>query len=236
MVRRVSNLARKDAAAGAPSDTDPFADPDPALFVADLSATHFALLNKYNVIERHLLVVTRAAIEQEAPLDAADFEALAQCMEGAQTLGFYNGGGGAGASHRHKHLQVVPLPLAAKGRAIPMEALIEEGAALPFPHALRTLAADFTAADLLDRYLALRHELGTPGAYNLLVTRAWMLMVPRTRPAFEGIDINALGFAGSIFVKDDACMGVLERAGPMELLRAVSAGAAPAQPRGSFRR
>src|SRR5918911_1523797 len=61
IVRRASNLARKEAPAPSnPPKHDPFMAPEPELFIADLSDTHYALLNKYNVIDRHLLVVTRA--------------------------------------------------------------------------------------------------------------------------------------------------------------------------------
>jgi ATP adenylyltransferase len=59
LVRIVSNLERK-AASG----------------VADLSETHLCLLNRFNVIDHHLLIVTRSFEEQEAPLTRADFEAL----------------------------------------------------------------------------------------------------------------------------------------------------------------
>ena len=42
-----------------------------------------------------------------------------------------------------------------------------------------------------------------PAPYNLLVTRRWMLRVPRSRERFGTISINALGFAGSLFVRDE---------------------------------
>ena len=90
VVRRATSLKRKEAAL-ARDPGDPFARPEPELFVADLSATHYALLNKYNVLDRHLLVITRADVDQDAPLDAGDFEALTACMAGQPVLGFYNG-------------------------------------------------------------------------------------------------------------------------------------------------
>ncbi|NIR61951.1 MAG: phosphorylase, partial [Gammaproteobacteria bacterium] len=51
-VRVSANVARKEAAAtGAETRSDPFAPPyDPELYVGDISATHVALLNKYNVL------------------------------------------------------------------------------------------------------------------------------------------------------------------------------------------
>ena len=60
------------------------------------------------------------------------------------------------------------------------------------------------------------------GPYNLLVTRGWMLLVPRTREHFGTISVNALGFAGSLFVRDETEMDALRAAGPMSVLRAVA--------------
>jgi ATP adenylyltransferase len=58
--------------------------------------------------------------------------------------------------------------------------------------------------------------------YNLLVTRRWMLAVPRSREKFGSISVNALGFAGSLFVRDDAEMARLREVGPMRVLQAVA--------------
>ena len=62
VVRQVSSLVVKPVQP--PTAPRPFVNPflphDPDLFVADISATHFALLNKFNIIDHHLLVVTRA--------------------------------------------------------------------------------------------------------------------------------------------------------------------------------
>jgi ATP adenylyltransferase len=60
------------------------------------------------------------------------------------------------------------------------------------------------------------------GPYNLLVTRRWMLLVPRSREHFGTISVNALGFAGSLFVRDEAEMAALRAAGPMKALAAVA--------------
>jgi ATP adenylyltransferase len=61
-----------------------------------------------------------------------------------------------------------------------------------------------------------------PNPYNLLVTRRWMLAVPRSRERFDSISVNALGFAGSLFVRDAAEMQRLREAGPMSVLKQVA--------------
>jgi hypothetical protein len=44
------------------------------------------------------------------------------------------------------------------------------------------------------------------GAYNLLFTREWMLIVPRKQEEFEKISVNSLGFAGALLVKNQQQM------------------------------
>lgn len=251
LVRRVSSLERKIAEARVQKVGDggnPFLPYDPLMFVADVTETHVALLNKYPVLEHHLLIVTRAYRPQEALLDLADFEALWIAMLEFPALGFYNGGPLAGASQPHKHLQIVPLPLSPEGAAIPVESLLEhtarsyeptEVSGLRFRHAFSwldpaPLGLPSTAAPyLLGRYRALLDRLdvsATEGevetlqsmAYNLLVTRRWMLAVPRTRERFDSVFVNALGFAGSFFVRKESQMDVLRRLGPMHILARVS--------------
>lgn len=123
LVRILSNLSRKEEAkkqqeknqATTAKDFNPFLPYEQDLFVADISDTHLCLLNKYNVVDFHLLIVTREFEEQENLLTLPDFQALGACMAEFDGLAFYNGGKTAGASQRHKHLQIVPIPLAPDG-------------------------------------------------------------------------------------------------------------------------
>lgn len=270
LVRQVSSLARKDrerdqsqarqkdnTVSGNQAGTDPFLPYDPDLFVADISETHLALLNKFNVLDHHLLIVTRRFEPQDALLNLADFEALLACMAEFDGLGFYNGGAAAGASQCHKHLQLVPLPLASEGPALPIAPLLAaariDGAVgivpgLAFSHAFAPLALPAArgpdlARTALARYRALLEAAGVrvidvDGAsqplapYNLLVTPLGMLLVPRSAESVEGISVNTLGFAGSFFVRDEAQMRTIERLGPMAMLRQVS-GVASASPAAS---
>jgi ATP adenylyltransferase len=222
---------RRAARAQRKSGTNPFADPDPALVVGDVSDTHLCLLNRFPVLDDHLLLVTRRYADQEAPLDAGDFEALFACLDRGTggALGFYNAGPVAGASQPHKHLQVVRLPLAEGTAPVPIEPLLRDavpargvGVAqrLPFAHALARTPGGADAA--LALYGELLEAVGAPRAYNLLVTRDWTLLVPRVRSGWEGIEVNALGFAGAVLVRDDAALARLRRLGPLTLLRGVA--------------
>ena len=255
LVRQVSSLARKEETRQARKvEVNPFLPYDPDLFVADISDTHLALLNKFNVIDHHLLIVTRSFKPQEALLEFADFVALAACMAEFDGLGFYNGGAESGASQRHKHLQIVPLPLGASGPPLPIESVLGPGGmegpistvpGLPFLHAFARLelapaASRHAAHAAFDCYHALLEatglraievngELHQSAPYNLLVTRRWMLLVPRYSECVEGISVNALGFAGSLFVRDAAQMEVIKRLGPMSVLQRVAIPAAVGQ-------
>lgn len=252
LVRTVSNLARKSEAgkeqrAQSYSKTktaNPFLPYEGEMFVADLSATHLCLLNKFNVIDHHLLVVTRLFEEQQALLTLADLESLWICMAEFDGLAFYNGGEEAGASQRHKHLQMVPLPLADRGPRLPIEPMLQTAEfggrlgvvpALPFLHAIARLEAAFindpryAARETYCLYRLMLEKVGLnssdeasnalqSGPYNLLLTREWMLLLPRRLEFFESISVNALGFAGAMLVKGDEQMRAIRATGPMRVL------------------
>jgi ATP adenylyltransferase len=249
VVRSVSSLARKQAQAAAqPAAANPFLPPEPELTVGALSPTHVAVLNKNPVVAHHLLIVTREFAPQEQLLDEADFDALARCLAEIDGLAFYNGGRAAGASQPHKHLQLVPLPLGGGTWDVPMEALFDTWSArggvlrllqLPFRHAFSLVepalfdAPQRTAERMHELYTLQMAAIGvvpddaandTQQAlpYNLLMTRRWMLAVPRAQEHFGAISINALGFAGSLFVRDQSQMQALREGGPMNALRAVT--------------
>jgi ATP adenylyltransferase len=48
-----------------------------------------------------------------------------------------------------------------------------------------------------------------------------MLVVPRSREHFSGVSVNALGYAGSLFVRSTEGFEAVRRAGPLEVLAAV---------------
>lgn len=224
-LRSVAALREKPRAGGAAAGAgrNPFLPPyEDGLYVADVSATHVCLLNKFPVFAHHALLVTRAFAPQEAPLTVADFDALLRGLAGVNALGFYNGGRVAGASQPHKHLQLVPLPLVEGGAGTPVDAVVA-GGRVPWPCAVAPLPQGAAEAERVWRGLLARVGRAEAGAaYNLLATRGWLMAVPRTREDFAGLSVNALGFAGSLFAKDAAGVARLRAAGPVAVLRHVS--------------
>lgn len=254
LVRIVTNIIRKEKAkqkqqqaAESGKEYDPFLPYEEDLFVADLSETHFCLLNKFNVVDHHLLVVTRAFEEQDNLLTLPDFVALWRCLVEINGLGFYNGGERAGASQRHKHLQLVPFPLIPDGTSLPIADLLETAdfnhnigtvPNLPFQHALMRLnwqtetPAEIMAQQSLEAYHQLLNTLNIQGKqgltgqqthpYNLLITREWMLVVPRSQHAYETIQINSMGIGGAMLVRNQEQLEHLKKLSPLQVLIGVT--------------
>lgn len=242
LLRVLDNLKHKEQArerlqrAGG-HEIDPFLPYEEALYVGELPPRHRCLLNKFNVVEHHALIVTRDFEPQTDLLNTDDFRALAQGMAQAPFLAFYNGGQVAGASQRHKHLQLVPLPMA-PFEPLPFSSLLaslpsdspQRCEALPFRHVLIGLPggipaeAGEAALRLHSAYHALRAalSLNPDDPYNLLLTDDWMMLVPRRVEKWQGISFNALAFCGAILVRDEAQAELLKREGVMQALQAVT--------------
>jgi sulfate adenylyltransferase (ADP) / ATP adenylyltransferase len=258
VVRTLSNLTRKEQASKKQHQQehksgkriDPFLPYESDLFVGDLSPSHICLLNKFNVVDNHLLIVTRNFESQTDLLNLQDFMALWHCLEEIDGLAFFNGGKTAGASQSHKHLQLIPLPFLPNVMHRPLEEAIANVTfknslgklnSFDFRHGIATFnisknisnhnSAKMVAEIMLQKYYALLAYVGfkidpqtqqQPGAYNFLATREWMMIVPRSRESFQNIAINSLGFAGSLFVRDRSSLNLLKELTPLKLLTEVA--------------
>ncbi len=247
LVRIVTNLGRKDKAKKKQKklgkDFNPFLPYEKDLFVADISDTHVCLLNKFNVVDNHLLVITRDFEEQETLLTVNDFAALCACLLQVDGLGFYNNGKIAGASQRHKHLQLVPFPLIPELPKTPIDKIIETAkyednigqvSCFNFVHGIAKISTQNSnnileiAQQSLESYQDLLKSLkitiseeGKPDSYNLLITREWMMMVRRSQPKYESISVNSLGFAGALLVKNEEQLKTLKELKPLTILEQV---------------
>lgn len=250
-VRVLDSLERKEKAKTSPklSDTgkpaNPFLPYEEDLWVTHLSETHACLLNKFNVVDHHILMVTRHYESQDAWLTFEDFDALGRCLIAIDGLGFYNGGKQAGASQHHKHLQLVPFSNEAGHRELPITHAIDAQrtrlstsmtmTSLPFHHGVKLLDVSWLDASYTEvaEYLLVNYQqltaavglnLETPSPtipYNLLVTRAWMMLVPRSQESYASIGVNSLGYAGWLLTKSRDTLETLKAIGPMQLLQAV---------------
>ncbi|GAA5870189.1 hypothetical protein JCM3774_002616 [Rhodotorula dairenensis] len=140
-VRLVPGLAKKPQGDdkkdrkedAAPSD--PFAPPYiEELFVAeeivkededDAGESFVVLLNKFCVVPRHALLVTKDFVRQGTPLSPlelfATWSIVKQLGSREKHVGFFNCGPESGASQPHKHLQFMPL----SGGVAPFDEIID---------------------------------------------------------------------------------------------------------------
>lgn len=248
IVRWVSSLAVKDAAKvtlpGGPRDPNfnPFLAPEPALTVGPVGEHHVAILNKFPVCDRHLVLARRTFEEQLIPLALIDFKALAIVMGEYGGLGFYNGGAPAGASQRHKHVQWIPsapgnasLRLLADG--LPGD-IGEQGVArhpgLPMKHCFVRVSnamgtpVDVAAHSMLsgfrlacDQLALATDEHGLLPSFNLLAGDGWLMLVPRSREHFEEVSINALSYGGTLYVRRPEQVEAIRATGPLRVLASV---------------
>jgi len=245
IVRVASNLDRRKQAAtinkarvnGAKSPPNPFLPYDPALWVANIGEHHAVLLNKFNVIDNHLLIVTKHYEHQDQLLTTSDLAAIAELVKHHGGLGFYNGGTTAGASQHHKHLQWVE-GIELRGDlcvpVVPHFPPISTGhwqfITSPFPMALAKIDAQRDlASQYIDFYNAITQkldidtgEIRASRSYNLLMTSSHLWIVPRVQESFESVSLNAMAFAGSLFVKNVGQLDLLKNAGPLTALRSAA--------------
>lgn len=218
---------------------DPFLPYEQDLFVTDLSKTHICLLNKYNVLNNHILIVTRDYEEQTNFLTLNDFEAVFLCMTGLTGLIFYNSSETAGASQSHKHLQFIKIHNDEWSLVIPFIVLFNQKnykkkagqiivlKELPYKHVFLWIGDQSKtcgARDYFDYYKKLidAAEISEQFIhYNLLMTEEWMLLVPRSKNCYNEISINALGFGGALFVYNSEKLEVIKKSGPFSFLKNV---------------
>lgn len=192
----------------APSRQDPFQDPDPRLLVGAVGPKHMLVLNKFNVVDHHVLIVTRGFEHQEDPLSKDDIEATLAVIDSMPHggLAFYNCGSESGASQPHKHMQAVPLPLSqdTTNQHLPLEPLLssgEEGVGearnCPYVSFVAAVGQGESADSIHSKYermLALSEQrVGRLTSYNFILTRHVALLVPRSKETSGSISANGMG-------------------------------------------
>ncbi len=251
VVRMLDNLNRKDKAKKkqkklqkkSGKQLNPFLPYEEDLFVTNLGSDHICILNKFNVIEHHLLIITREFEPQESLISLTDFTALWTVFQELDGFGFYNAGKVAGASQPHKHLQFVPYPFAPEINTIPINNLVLKyhnldqivtipklpyQQAIAFFDKIEEKSAQQAAEISLEIYNQLLAKLGLnnnpnqqTGNYNLLITKNWMMIIPRSQPEFKSISVNSLGFAGALLVKNESQLETLIKHQPLHILKKV---------------
>ena len=227
---------------GGPRDPNfnPFLPPAPQLTVGKLGDYHHAVLNKFPGCAHHLVLPRIEFAEQRSVLQYEDFLAWAWLLTELQGLGFYNGGEEAGASQRHLHVQWIP-PAVDNASLLPFvqvldadqDLVIQSHPCWEFRHAFIYVGlsedAHEYARNLYQAYqlgcqkLGLQcDDQGLMPPMNILVQDGWLLIVPRVYEQIHDIPLNALSFAGMIYVREQEHIDLVKTKGVLPLLAAVT--------------
>lgn len=217
---------------GRQSQANPFLPPDQRLVLRAWGPDHTILLNKYPIRPGHLLLITNGEHPQSGWLGPQDWRAAAALLERQDGLLFFNSGPVAGASQPHRHLQL--LPRRPGQPCFPWETWLTQPDGVypwrlcktPLPKRDGDLATTMNrlyGQQLMSLGLGSAKDHGQPqGAYNLLITSDWFITIPRRREEHQGVNINALGFAGMVLVTDQTNPAWLAAGGDvLGVLRAV---------------
>ncbi|KAI9095444.1 HIT-like domain-containing protein [Phlyctochytrium arcticum] len=133
-IRLAPSLASKPSEYGGSKQksekkANPFLPYDPTLYITNFES-HNLLLNKFSLVEGHVLLTTKEFASQFDPLNESDFAAAWKVLSEPDTsnyLVFYNCGENSGASVPHKHVQLIPPSTdSPDGTFPPIQSVIEQ--------------------------------------------------------------------------------------------------------------
>lgn len=210
------------------------------------------LLNKYPIVHNHLLLTTKEFKSQNSPLSPPELIAslkILESLEKASTknekfFGFYNCGENSGASQPHKHIQFLKFPenfqpfpngLVSNEDPFIATSLKEplQSKNVPFAHFVLPLEKDASKlydedylamafSSLLQRTLTILRDSEKPTAYNVVFTRKWILVAPRSNAYYKDVlGLNSAGFVGLILAKNEELLELIKKDGALNILKAV---------------
>ncbi|KAJ5098088.1 hypothetical protein N7532_005089 [Penicillium argentinense] len=203
-----------------------------------VNGTHYLVINKFPVFRPMLLLLTTDSYRrQNESLDFADIDAAWSLVQGLERdhFAFFNCSELAGSSRAHKHLQVIPEPSLQEGysegfKFFPDYDPEEEATVPPFVHFLQRFRdlreGHITSSDQLlwvyQRLLQQTRESlkidQDPCPHNVVLTKRWIVIVPRTTKVFKGITSNAPGMLGSVYISNHDQLRAWKEVGPTKAL------------------
>ncbi|KAJ5507663.1 hypothetical protein N7527_009806 [Penicillium freii] len=198
------------------------ANDHPDICITTVNETHYLVINKFPVFRPMLLLLTVDSYRrQPEPLVLEDLEA-------AWIL--------AGSSREHKHLQVIPAPGKREGYDEAFKLFPDDDTAPKtgpsFVHFLKRFedlpeGCVKNGEHLLEIYQRLLQQARgalvlptkvVPCPHNFVLTRRWMMVIPRRAKEFHGITANAPGMMGSIYIWNHDQLDAWKEIGPMKVL------------------
>lgn len=199
-------------------------------------------MNKFCWVRPQMILHTKDFQLQTDLLTLADFEATLDVLDqlGDRYLVIFNGGPDAGSSVAHKHLQIFLKPdwemitdKIAKGSANGEKHIIfgmveaDETATLPFEYRLAKIPTNCNPGTAYEFYRNMCEELRirSSRAHGLLLTRQWIMVVPRSTANIAGeienapLQGGANAMIGMLWLKSRAQLENWKRYGPIRALR-----------------
>jgi len=208
---------------------------DPDLVLAKVGDTHLLVFNRFCVFRPQYLILTLNSFKRQTErLDRTDLSAAWSILQGLKSRYFviFNCGREAGCSRLHKHMQVIPY--AEKLTLFPDRQPLDPGD-VPFKYYIERLddqqdspAANFSRA-LIEKYenlCGVAHEAwqaSTTGLlayfpHNVVLTKRWIMVIPRRRAEMQGASANAAGMMGMVWVSTSQQLDCWKIHGPLNIL------------------
>jgi sulfate adenylyltransferase (ADP) / ATP adenylyltransferase len=83
---------------------------------------------------------------------------------------------------------------------------------------MRRLTTEALAASADALLRAIRSPDGGLPGYNVLLTRQFMQIIPRAKEHSGPVAVNALGFAGTLFLRSEEEVEYVQKRGPLNIL------------------
>ena len=151
-------------------------------------------------------------------------------------LCFYNLGPVSGASQPHKHLQLIEFPEEfvpwADKVILPALGSVASTPLLPFANFIAQTPKDGSGDALHATYKSLINAsnaslknagfFSEPYSHSVLLTKEWMVVVPRTRETWNQASLNSVGMIGMILVKREQEVQSFIEHGVLNILKELS--------------
>lgn len=227
--RVAASLAKKPQTATQKKVDNAFDDDNSDFSLGLIGSNHKLILNKFCVVRPQFVIHTVEFEPQQTPLSLADLSALWNVLDRLESehVAIFNCGADAGASVGHKHMQILPHPETEEFVMFPDAMELGDGIHdcedVPFQHALQRLPSSVDANALVTIYQNLRNHLSLDkqSPHNLILTKKWLMVVPRTRGHIgpEGVlAANAAAMVGMVWMTKEHEYELWTEGNPMRLL------------------